>query len=142
VALRLAAACQQTGADPDELANALADDDGSPVQYLTGRMLEGQPPALRRLLLRLSVTRELHADLVDRLAGPDGQRLLATLTQGNSVVERAPGAPGGGRIHPLIRDLLFAELRYERPGTAAALQWMCSAWHVGADRIAGAASRG
>ena len=52
MALRLAAACLQTGADPDDLADELADDDGSPVQYLTGRMLDGQPPALRRLLLR------------------------------------------------------------------------------------------
>jgi hypothetical protein len=32
-----------------------SDDDGSPVQYLTARMLDDQPPALRWLLPRLSV---------------------------------------------------------------------------------------
>lgn len=139
VALRLAAACLQAGADPDELTDALADDDGSPVQYLTARLLDEQPPALRRLLLRLSVTRELHPDLVDRLAGPDGQRLLATLARGNGVVERAPGAPGDGRMHPLIRELLHSELRYLHPGTAAAVEWMCTAWHADTDQLAAAA---
>jgi LuxR family maltose regulon positive regulatory protein len=141
VALRLAAACLQAGADPDGLTDALAGDDGSPVQYLTARMLDDQPPALRRLLLRLSVTRELHPDLVDRLGGADGQRLLATLTRGNGVVERAPGAPGGGRIHPLIRDLLHSELRYQHPRTAAALRWMCTAWHASSDRKPGVVPR-
>src|SRR3954452_6699105 len=56
-------------------------------------MLDDQPPALRWLLPRLSVPRELHPDLVNRLAGPNGQRLLAVLTRGNSVVERALGTP-------------------------------------------------
>ena len=56
VALRLAAACPQTGADPDELTDALADD-GSPVQYLTARMLDDQQPALRRLLRQRRRTR-------------------------------------------------------------------------------------
>jgi ATP/maltotriose-dependent transcriptional regulator MalT len=73
--------------------SSTSDDDGSPVQYLTARMLDDQPPALRWLLPRLSVPSELHPDLVDRLAGPNGQRLLAVLTRGSSVVERALGAP-------------------------------------------------
>src|SRR3954454_12034347 len=55
-------------------------------------MLDDQPPALRWLLPRLSVPRELHPDLGNRLAGPNGQRPLAVLTRGNSVVERALGA--------------------------------------------------
>jgi len=71
-----------------------SDDDGSPVHYLTARMLDDQPPALRWLLPRLRVPRELHPALVNRLAGPNGQRLLAALTRGNNVVERALGAPG------------------------------------------------
>src|SRR3954454_23716997 len=56
-------------------------------------MLDDQPPALRWLLPRLSVPRELHPDLVNRLAGPNGQRLLAVLTRGNRVPERALGTP-------------------------------------------------
>jgi LuxR family transcriptional regulator, maltose regulon positive regulatory protein len=100
------------------------------VQYLTGRLLGALPPELRRLLLRLSVTGELHPELVDRLAGPDGRRLLTVLARGNRVVEAAPGAPGGVRIHPLIRDLLGVQLRFERPGTATALHWMCAAWYA------------
>jgi LuxR family transcriptional regulator, maltose regulon positive regulatory protein len=65
------------------------------VQYLTVRLLGALPPELRRLLLRLSVTGELHPELVDRLAGPDGRRLVIVLARGDSVVEAAPGAPVG-----------------------------------------------
>jgi LuxR family maltose regulon positive regulatory protein len=81
VALRLTAAILQAGADAGELADALADDDGSPVQYLVAWMLDEQPPELRRLLLRLIALRVLHPDLVDQLAGPAG------------LGRRSPGRP-------------------------------------------------
>src|SRR3954449_8930341 len=55
-------------------------------------MLDDQPPALRWLLPRLSVPSELHPDLVDRLAGPNGQRLLATLARATAS-SNAPWVP-------------------------------------------------
>jgi ATP/maltotriose-dependent transcriptional regulator MalT len=88
-----------------------------------------------RLLLHQSVTGELHPELVDRLAGPDGRRLLAELARHNSVIERTPGAAGGACIHPLIRDLLAAQLRFEQPATAAALNWMCATWYADTNQI-------
>jgi len=135
VALRLAAGCLLRGASPERLAAAVTGDDGSPVQYLTARLLDDQPAATRRLLLRISVTGELWPELVARLTGgvPDG--FLAGLAHAGAFAEDAPAAPGGYQIHPLLRELLAAQLRLERPYTVTALHWICSAWLAGTGRL-------
>jgi LuxR family maltose regulon positive regulatory protein len=110
VALRMAAACLQAGGDPDELAADLAADDGNPVQYLLGRVLDDQPPELRRFLLRESVTSALSPE-VDPSDSADRRWPPAGLF--GSVIERAPPAPGGVQIHPLIRRMLLGHASSE-----------------------------
>ena len=40
---------------------------------------------------------------------------------------------------PRLRTLLLSRLRQEHPGTAAALHWMCTAWHANTDQPTDAA---
>jgi LuxR family transcriptional regulator, maltose regulon positive regulatory protein len=135
VALRLAAGCLRRGAAPERLAAAVADDDGSPVQYLTARLLGDQPAESRRLHLRTSVTAELWPELVARLTGDLADGRIAGLAHAGAFAEDAPAAPGGYQIHPLPRELLAAQLRLERPYTITALHWICAAWFAGAGRL-------
>jgi LuxR family transcriptional regulator, maltose regulon positive regulatory protein len=80
VGLRLAAAPLKQGVPPEQLVTSLARDDGSVAQYLFAEVLEGQPPSVRRVLLRTSVTPELWPDLVDRLCRRRNvRRILAGL---------------------------------------------------------------
>jgi LuxR family maltose regulon positive regulatory protein len=128
LALRLAAGCLRRGASPERLAAAVTGDEGSPVQYLTARLLDDQPAGTRRLLLRISVTGELWPELVTRLTGDVADGFLADLARAGAFAEDAPAAPGGYRIHPLLRELLAAQLRFERPCTVTALHWICAVW--------------
>jgi len=129
VGLRLAAAPLKNGVPPERLVTSLAHDDGSVAQYLFAEVLEGQPAAVRRVLLRTSVTPELWPDLVDRLCGRHNvRRVLAGLAHANAFVEESPGAPGGFRIHPLFREMLQGQLAYEDPAELAGLYRTCAAW--------------
>jgi LuxR family maltose regulon positive regulatory protein len=136
-ALRLVAAPLARGVDPVHLLTALTADDGSVAQYLVAEVLDHQPAAVRRFLLRISATRELWPELVDSLAGRSGgRRILASLAAGNAFVERAAGAPGGFRIHALFRELLQAQLAYEDPGAFTICHRICADWYAAAGRLA------
>jgi LuxR family maltose regulon positive regulatory protein len=130
VGLRLAVAPLKRGMAPEELVAALVQDDGSVAQYLFEEVLRDQPAAVRRFLLRISVTDELWPDLVDRLGGrPNGRRILAGLAAANAFVEHSPGAPGGFRIHALFREMLRAQLAYGHPTEVARLHRVCAGWY-------------
>jgi LuxR family maltose regulon positive regulatory protein len=129
VGLRLAAAPLKEGSDPAELVSALAQDDGSVAQYLVAELLASQPASVRRFLLRASVATELEPDLVDRLARHGRSRhLLTSLAHANAFVEHT--GDGQFRIHPLFREMLRAQLRYERPEDFATLNGICAAWYA------------
>ncbi|MGY1618231.1 LuxR C-terminal-related transcriptional regulator [Geodermatophilus sp. SYSU D00691] len=137
VGLRLAAAPLKQGLPAERLVTSLARDDGSVAQYLFAEVLERQPAGVRRFLLRISVTAELTPELVDRLGGrPNGRRILAGLAHANAFVEQSTDAPGVYRIHPLFREMLQAQLAYERPGDVAGLHRVCAAAYAEAGRPA------
>jgi LuxR family transcriptional regulator, maltose regulon positive regulatory protein len=139
VGLRCAAGPLKQGVSPEQLVTSLAHDDGSVAQYLFAEVLERQPPAIRRDLLRVSVTSDLHPDLIDRLCGHRNvRRVLAGLARANAFVEESPGAPGGLRIHPLFREMLQAQLDVEHPDEFARLHSVCAEWYAeqGRPRIA------
>jgi LuxR family maltose regulon positive regulatory protein len=135
VGLRLAGAPLKQGVPPERLVTSLAHDDGSVAQYLFAEVLAGQPAGVRRLLLRISVTAELHPDLVDRLSGrPHSRRVLAALAHANAFVEESGGVPGGFRIHPLFREMLRAQLAFDHPTEVAGLHRACAVWYASAGR--------
>lgn len=133
VALRLAAAPLKRGTPPEELLAALAADDGSVAQYLSAEVLGRQPAAVRRFLLRISVTDQLWPELLERLTGRrDSRRVLASLAAANDFVERVVGVAGGYRIHALFREMLQAQLAFEDRRTFAAMHHACAGWYAAA----------
>jgi LuxR family transcriptional regulator, maltose regulon positive regulatory protein len=73
--------------------------------------------------------------LVTRLTGDVADGFLADLARAGAFAEDAPAAPGGYQIHPLLRELLAARLRFERPYTVTALPWICAAWFASTGRL-------
>jgi len=131
VGVRLAVAPLKQGMAPEDLLASLLDDDGGVTQYLFEEVLRDQPAAVRRFLLRVSVTDELWPDLVERLAGRiNGRRILSELAHANAFVEPSPGAPGGYRIHALFRELLRAQLAYGHPTEVPRLHRICAEWYA------------
>jgi len=141
VALRLAAAPLSRGTSIERLLGALAADDGSVAQYLSAEVLAQQPAAVRRFLLRISITDQLWPDLLDQLTGrPDSRGILASLAAANAFVERSAGEPGGYRIHALFREMLQAQLAYEDPDAFTALHRTCAGWYAAAGDLPRAVS--
>jgi LuxR family transcriptional regulator, maltose regulon positive regulatory protein len=73
--------------------------------------------------------------LVTRLTGDVADGFLADLARAGALGEGAPAAPGGYQIHPLLRELLATQLRFERPYTVTALPWICAAWFASTGRL-------
>ncbi|HEY1616752.1 MAG TPA: LuxR C-terminal-related transcriptional regulator [Streptosporangiaceae bacterium] len=126
--LRLAAmAARRDGrpaASPDRARAAVA-------EYVSDEVLAGQPPEVRTFLLRTSVTTSVSGELADVLAGDGtaGARMLDRLARQNALVE--PAGPAEYRYHPMLREVLAAELRRERPGEVPGLLRLAARWHAG-----------
>jgi LuxR family transcriptional regulator, maltose regulon positive regulatory protein len=129
--LQLAAASLRQGTHPQCLIDSLTQQDGSVAEYLFAEVLDAQPPRVRQLLLRTSVTPQLWPGLVDALTDrTDGRRTLASLVRANAFVERCPDSSGGYRVHSLFRELLLAQLSYESEEDMPELHRRCAGWYA------------
>ena len=89
---------------------------GNIAEYLMAEVLETQPEDVRTLLLNTSVVDVLQPGLIEELGGSSAGRLLDSLASANVLVEPlVPDQPGCYRYHPLLRDLLRAELAFRAP---------------------------
>jgi LuxR family transcriptional regulator, maltose regulon positive regulatory protein len=127
-ALRLAALTQAggLGAEPGGLgAEPLVAD------YVRDELLSRQPAEVRMFLLRTSVARSLTGELAGALAGtPDGDRILDQLERENCCTTRLADGSGRYRYHPLLREVLLAELRRSLPGEVSGLLRHAAGWHA------------
>jgi LuxR family maltose regulon positive regulatory protein len=131
--IRLAATSLVQGADPDKLIDSLGRNDSSVAEYLFAEVLDAQPPDVREFLLRTSVADEVWPRLADELTDRrDALQTLAGLARANAFVERASPPVGSYRVHPLFRELLRAQLQYERPDDVLELQVRCARWFAAA----------
>lgn len=120
-------------------ARALADDGGRSAastvtqnldvnEYLLGEVLDVQTPEVRHFLLESSVADVLSPALVTELCGPEARRLLSGLGHLNTFAEPVPGQPGSFRYYPFFKELLQAQLAYERPGRWIELHAKAATW--------------
>ncbi|MGW1339547.1 LuxR C-terminal-related transcriptional regulator [Kribbella sp. NPDC002412] len=130
VGLRFASMCLESSDDPDAAVAQLAGDNGNIADYLTAEVLRTQSPTVRSLLLRTSVVDVLQPGLIEELGGPSAGRILASLAAGNVLVEPLPDHPGWYRYHPLLRDLLRAELAHESPRLRRELHKKAGDWYA------------
>ena len=98
----------ETGAPP-------AGDHSEIAAYFRAEFLDVQPPGIREFLLRTSVVDRIWPALAVSLTGRrDAAHILARLAHANTFV--TPSAEDGGyEFHPLIRELLRAQLREKSP---------------------------
>jgi LuxR family transcriptional regulator, maltose regulon positive regulatory protein len=130
VGLRFATMLLARSEDPDAAVRELAGDRGNIGEYLMAEMLRTQPAEVRTLMLRTSVVDLLEPGLIEELAGRSAPRALDALARANVLVEESPERPGCYRYHPLLRDLLRAELGYSSPQLLTRLQRRAAGWLV------------
>ena len=100
------------------------------IDYVRDEVLERQSPQARAFLLKTCVAASLPGGLADALTGGSGTgaRTLERLARENILVELS--GSGEYRYHPMLREVLSAELRRERPDEVAVLLGRAARWHA------------
>lgn len=124
----LTAATLAGHSDAEGAARSLSGDQGPLAEYLLTEVLDSQTPAVRELMLRTSVLDLLSPGLIEAVAGPQAPRALSFLEHGNTFLHAVPGRSGCYRYHPLVAELLRAQLAFESPSTYVALHLEAAAW--------------
>jgi len=146
--LRLAALSLPGHPDPEGFAIEFSGSERTVAEYLLAEVLERQPEAVRRVLLRTSVLDRISGPLADLLADATGsEQLFRQLEDAGAFVVSLDARRSWFRYHRLFADLLGHELRRtapdELPGLhAAAAGWLAEHGHpLEAVRHAQAAER-
>lgn len=127
--LRLAALSLRGHPDPERLIAGFSGTERAVAEYLLVEVLERQPAAVRRLLLRTSILERVSGPLADRLAGASqSQRALAELEEAGAFVVALDTARTWFRYHRLFADLLLLELRRTAPEEVLGLHRSAAAW--------------
>ncbi len=133
--LRLAAMRAGTGSGDGAGVTGLG---GEPLvtDYLCDEVLARQEPRIRTFLLRTSLLPAVSGDLADALTGQSGSaRTLDRLSRENSFVQPVGRGRGDYRYHPLLKDVLTAELHREIPHEIPVLLRRAARWYAGHGRV-------
>jgi LuxR family maltose regulon positive regulatory protein len=123
------------GADPAGSAAAT----GMAGDYLQDELLGQLPPQVRTFMLRTCLTATVPADLARELSGEAGAAgLLEQLSRESGLVQQVAPESAEYRYHPILRDVLTADLRRELPDEVPVLQGRLARWHAGRGEILGA----
>jgi LuxR family transcriptional regulator, maltose regulon positive regulatory protein len=129
--LRLAALSLRDHPDPGRFVAEFAGDDRAVAGYLLEEVLARQPSEIQEFLLRTCVADRLCAGLGDALTGRrDGKRTLALLERDHAFTTGLDPGRSWYRYHPLLTELLRAELRHRWPEDVPELHRRAAAWHA------------
>ena len=127
--LRLAALSLAGDPDPERFAAGFSGTERTVAEYLLAEVLDRQPEAVRRLLLRTSVLERVNGELADLLTGDGGgERILQDLEQANAFVVSLDAGRTEFRYHQMFAGLLALELRRTAPEEVTTLHQAASAW--------------
>jgi LuxR family maltose regulon positive regulatory protein len=130
--LRLAALWLAGHPEPDRFAEEFSGSERTVAEYLLAEVLDRQPEAVRRLLLRTSILDSVNGELADLLTGArGGERLLQDLEQANAFVVSVDAARTWFRYHQMFADLLQVELRHSAPEEVVRLHLSAAGWFAG-----------
>ncbi len=133
--LRLAAMRARSDPEPGATITDLAGDEPIVTDYLWDEVLVKQPPATRMFLLRTCIAAQVTGDLADALTGQSGSvRTLDRLSRENSFVDVVDRERGEYTYHPLLRQVLMAELHREIPHEIPVLLRRAARWYAGHDQ--------
>jgi LuxR family maltose regulon positive regulatory protein len=129
--LQLAAMTLRQYEDADAFVVEFSGSDRLVGDYLTEEVLQGQPDARRKFLLRVSVVDELSAGLVAQLTGEqNSQFILEDLERESMFLVPLDAHRTRFRFHRLFRDLLRYRLRVEEPAAEVPLLGQAAAWYL------------
>jgi LuxR family transcriptional regulator, maltose regulon positive regulatory protein len=115
-AVRLAAVSMQGHPEPESIVPTLAQHDRLLREYVAREVLGPVDDDLRSVLVQISVLDRMTPELLEALTGRgDAHDLLRTLERANLIVAQTGGAMPWYRFHPLLRPLLYDELRQRQP---------------------------
>lgn len=127
--LQMAALALQGRTDVEGFVTAFAGSHRFIVDYLGEEVIERQPEAVRRFLLRTSILDRLTGPLCDQVTGePDGQAMLHRLEHENLFIAELDDQREWYRYHHLFADVLRARLRDREPELEPLLHQRASAW--------------
>jgi LuxR family maltose regulon positive regulatory protein len=116
------------GADPAGSASPV----GMAGDYLEDELLGQLPSQVRTFMLRTCLTATVPADLARELSGEaSAAGLLEQLSRESGLVQQVAPEPAEYRYHPMLRDVLAADLRREMPDEVPVLQGRVARWHAG-----------
>ena len=127
--LRLAVLSLAGHPDPERFVAEFSGSDRTVAEYLMAEMLQRQPTAVQRLLLRTSLLDRVNGELADLLTGASGsERILLDLEDANAFVVSLDPDRTWFRYHRLFAGLLRLELRRTQAGEIAALHRLAARW--------------
>ncbi|HTZ91161.1 MAG TPA: LuxR C-terminal-related transcriptional regulator [Streptosporangiaceae bacterium] len=102
-----------------------------PADYLHDELLDQLSPDVRNFMLRTCLTPTVPADLARDLAGDAAAaRMLEQLSRDCGLVQPVSPDSAEYRYHPVLRDVLFADLCRELPDEVPVLQGRVARWHA------------
>ncbi|WBB79777.1 LuxR C-terminal-related transcriptional regulator [Micromonospora sp. WMMD882] len=133
--LRFAALAARAAADPAAAIDGYAGDAPDVAGYLRDEVLAELTDDTVDLLRRVTLTGPFCGDLADALTGrPGGDGMLSDLLRRGGLVVADHRRPGWYRCHPLVTDLLRAELRRRPDVELRELHRRAAGWYAGHGR--------
>jgi LuxR family transcriptional regulator, maltose regulon positive regulatory protein len=127
--LQLAGLSLRGRPDIDGFVGAFSGSHRYVLDYLTGEVLDRQPPDVRAFLLETSVLDRLSGELCDAVTGRgDGQATLEEIDRDNLFLVPLDEVRGWWRYQHLFAELLRARLEQEQPGRAPRLRRRAAVW--------------
>ena len=127
--LRLAALSLAGHPDPERFAAEFSGSERTVAEYLLAEVLDRQPAAVRRLLLRTSILERVNGELAGLLTGDEGgERVLQDLEAAGAFVVSLDAARSWFRYHQMFAGLLRLELRRTAPGEVTGLHAAAAGW--------------
>ena len=128
-ALQMAALSLRSTSDPARVEMAPEVRGPAIAEYFMSEVLDQQPPELARFMLDISVLDELTADACAAVTGrSDAAVLLRTADSANLFMVALDDDRTSFRYHPLVRQLLNAELRARDRDREQTLQLRAARW--------------
>jgi LuxR family maltose regulon positive regulatory protein len=129
--LRLAAISLAAEPDPARYVAEFSGSARTVADYLFTEVLDRQPAAVRRLLLRTSVLERVSGPLADLLTGGSGaEHILQALEEAGAFVVAVDPGRTWFRYHRLFADLLALELRRTEPAAIPLLHATAARWYA------------
>jgi LuxR family maltose regulon positive regulatory protein len=132
-ALQMAALSLQAARDPVQVASALEVRSGGIAAYLVSEVLDQQPPEVAQFMLETSILGTLDADVCAAVTGKPGTaQMLRRIDAAHLFLVALDDERLCFRFHPLVRQVLRAELRARDRAAELRLQLRAAQWYEAA----------